>query len=548
MPQRILGVDIGSWSVKGVLVETAFRTFNVVAAKEIPLPPETEDSTLTSRRIEALRAVTEDLRADVVVAGYPGDAAVMRFVSLPYADARRIDQTIAGELEDLLPYELDDAVFSHELLTKDAEGSLSLCAAAQSDRVKETLETFQAAGLDPRFLPIDVVELFNLYTHLLHDDASRPEAPPSPSEEAETFIVAAPDAPPDARLIVDIGHERTLVSAAGEGGPSLLRVLRAGGHDVTRAIAVAYEISMADAEAGKHEDAFVASSRHPAATDAAQAMSDVIARGLLPLIRELRRSLQAIRKERRVRIARIDLLGGGARIRNLPNYLAEELNVPVAYGVAVEQLLEQHVTAPRRGAYSCALAYALRIAGDERVARVNFRTGEFAYAGQLQSMRERLPFIGAAAAALMILLGAHAFVQYQLSSHREAAIDKEFCAITKDVVGREICEPAIALSVIKQPASALGNFKLPEKSGVAVAAELSHRIPSKLDLTIDEMDISTERARISGVTKSFDAVDEIVGSYAESPCFSDIKKGRLRKTADGTAVEFQLSMRLGCAK
>ena len=58
-------------------------------------------------------------------------------------------------------------------------------------------------------------------------------------------------------------------------------------------------------------------------------------------------------------------------------------------------------------------------------------------------MRERLRLIGAAAAALMIFAWRMLSFNYQLSSHRGAAIDKEFCAITKDVDRAWICEPAI---------------------------------------------------------------------------------------------------------
>jgi len=37
MAQRILGLDLGARSVKGVLLESTFRGFTAVAARRVPL-------------------------------------------------------------------------------------------------------------------------------------------------------------------------------------------------------------------------------------------------------------------------------------------------------------------------------------------------------------------------------------------------------------------------------------------------------------------------------------------------------------------------------
>ncbi len=547
MPQKILGVDLGSWSVKGVLLESSFRGFRVEAVHEELLAPG-EPETRRQRQLDALgRMIGESrLKGDVMVAGFPGEQATMRWVTLPYGDQRKIDQTIAGELADVLPFDVLDAVTDHEVLDRARHESTSLCAAAVSDHVGAFLEALQSSGADPKFLPIDVLQLYNLYTHFLKEDASKPEVATAPSEEANTFIAPSPVGPPDARLLVDIGHERTLVCACYEKGIAHVRVLRAGGRAVTEAIAKAYQLSWADAEAGKHEDALATSPRRPATDDASQKMSEVVEQGLSPLVRELRRTIQSIRKEKRVRVARIDLLGGGSRIKNLANYLAEQLNVPVAMGLAVEQAVERQAEASQRASFALALGCALRATGDAPVSRIDLRRGEYQFAGQLQHLRRRAPLMAIAAGVLTVLLMINTIVQYQVISSRETAIDRQFCEITKKVVGREICEPTVAISVVKQPTSELGNFALPEKSAFRIAAELSHLVPKELELTLSEMEITPDRARLSGETQSFDAVDQLVSAYAADKCFTEIKKSGLRKKSDGDGVEFQLSIQLGC--
>jgi len=550
MPSHIIGIDMGAWSVKGVLLESTFRGHRVEAVQEVPVAPGSPE-TKSERQLEALQELmaVSGFKADTLIAALPGEQASTRFVELPFSDPKKVDATIGGELADVLPFDIFDAVYDHSLQYKTEDGgSVSLCGAALTEPVGEFLQTLQEGGADPRFLPVDMLQLYNLYTHFLQEDASKAEAPGQASEDAGTFIQASPDSPPDGRLIIDIGHERTLVCGCYEKGIAHARVLRAGGQDVTGAIAQTYQLEWAAAEEGKHEEAVAASSRHPASTDEAAKMAEVVALGLKPLVKELRRTLQAIRRERRFRVARIDLVGGGSRIRNLAPYLAEQLNVPVAHGVAVEQSVERLIDGPRRSAYAAPLAYALRATTEAPVNRIDLRKGELSFAGQMQSLRERFPVILASAAVLVLLMAINTAVQYRLVIQREAAIDEQFCKISKEVVGRRICEPAIALSVLREPASELGSFKLPAKSAFRVAAELSHLPPKDVGLAVSEMDIRPDRARVQGSAASFDAVDSIVGALNADQCIDNIRKGNLDKRPDGKGVEFQLSMDLGCSK
>ncbi|MBK6690224.1 MAG: pilus assembly protein PilM [Deltaproteobacteria bacterium] len=550
MPQRILGIDLGSWSAKAVLIESSFRGFKVEAAQEVPIPDGAADSK-NERRISALKVLMGEgkLKADLVVAAISGEQATTRFVTLPFSDPKKIDQIIEGELADNLPFPIEEAVFAHTMIDKLPDGSsMNLAAAAPKPKVQAILETLKAGGVDPRFLGVDVLELYDLYTHLLKEDASKAEAPTVAAPDASTFIQPIPGGPPDARLIVDIGHERTLVNAASERGIAHVRVIRTGGRDITAAIQEAYGIDWMDAEGGKHEDGMVASARHPAPTDQAQRMSDVVAKALQPLVRELRRTIQSIRGEKRVRVARLDLVGGGSKIRNLANYLAEQLNVPVAQGLAVEQHVEPFCEAPRRPAYACALAYALRPVHEGPSAVVELRTGDLAFTGRLEHLRKRAPMMAASAGVLVALALVNVAAQYRVVSTRESAIDREFCNITKAIVGREICEPSVALSVVKEPTSEFGAFKLPERSAFRVAAELSALVPKELKVKVDEMDITSDKARVSGESDSFDAVDSLVTAYAADPCFTEIKKGKLQKKGDGSGVEFQLTMNLECSQ
>ncbi len=554
MPQRILGLDIGTWSVKGVVLESFFRGFRVIDAQEVPIPrgPAEEQAELRLRAVRELLGTEPFGKTEVVVAALRGEQSTSRFIALPYADLRKVEATIVGELADLIPIDVEDAIVDHTLFQRtDDGGSVSFAIAVPKTDIAAQLELLSQAGVDPRFLSVDVVQLHNLYTHFLKEDQSRAEEPATAAADASTFILAAPGGPPPARVIVDIGHERTMVVACSDSGPALVRVLRHGGHDVTRAIETAFGVSEEEAEDLKHAHGFVASSRQPPPSEAEERMSDAVRAGLHSLVQDLRRTLLSVRTDKRVHVSRIDILGGGSRIRNLANHLAEELNVPCAPGLAAEQIVERQIDPARRSAFALALALALRAAGDRAVSSIDLRHEDFQFAGQLQSLRSRIPSMVAAGLVLGTLAVANIWVSYYSASSREAQLDAQFCQITKEAIGREICEPKQALSVMAQPVSELGNVRTVDRSALNIAAELSALIPedvsSKAEFRIDEIDITPDRARISGETDSFDAVDKIVAEYGKDPCYSNIKKGQLRRKADGKGIEFQLSLRLECS-
>jgi len=546
MPQRILGVDVGAWSVKAVLLESQFRGFRVVEAKEARIE-DGDPETLAERRSEALQRIADEpeLRRDGSVAALSADGATTRFVELPFADTRRVDQVIEGEMADLIPFPIEDAVFDHVMVDKGSEGSRSLAAAAPRSRVRQRLDALMEAGIDPKFLPLDVLQLSALHG-LLAEDGTAPEAPTEAADEAMTFIQPTPDGPPTARLIVDVGHQRTLACAVNEDGVHFVRAMRCGGAQVTAAIAEAFELPWTEAEAGKHADGFVASGRHPAPDEEAQRVSDAVESGLRDLVRELRRTLQAIRKERRIHVERIDLVGGGARIRNLASFLCEQLNLPVGEAKVVEQSVERQVESGRAGAFALALAVALRSTPGALMPRIDFRRDEFAFAGSLENFRSRVPVMAACVGGLMLLLLISVAVQYRAVVEREAVIDQAFCDITREVVGREICEPSLALSVMASPDSELGSFELPERSAYVTLAELSQRVPEGVEVTIEEVQVTSDRAQVEGSADSFDAVDKVVSAYNESDCLDDIKKARISKSATGQGVEFELSMLVVC--
>src|SRR5688572_7513918 len=117
MPQRILGVDVGGWSVKGVLLEDSFRGFRVETVREVRVadgPPETKN--------ERVKAALEELRGEEKVDAYaaimPEELIATRFITMPFSDPKKIAATIGGELADVLPFDIDTTIYDHSIERK----------------------------------------------------------------------------------------------------------------------------------------------------------------------------------------------------------------------------------------------------------------------------------------------------------------------------------------------------------------------------------------------------------------------------------------------
>ena len=161
---RILGLDIGSNTVRAALVRTALRSASVVRYAELPLVgapgPAGRAASLRDAMRELLLLVGGG--PDAVIVALPGDAASLRVVELPAAAARRIDDVLPFELENLMPFALDEAVIDHQPIATVGGKLRLLAAAAPKERVANMLAELREATVDPREVAVGAASLDGL--------------------------------------------------------------------------------------------------------------------------------------------------------------------------------------------------------------------------------------------------------------------------------------------------------------------------------------------------------------------------------------------------
>jgi general secretion pathway protein L len=167
MPNRILALDPHGAQLVAVVVETSFRSYQIVGYYSEPRDPSMQLGaqlrTFVSRH---------PMAADTVLSALPGDAAVYRFLDLPFRDWRKLQQTVPFELESQVPFAIDDAIVDFQVLDKTADGTRVFAALAPKSRIDDHLKALSEAGLDPAvvdFAPLTTLNVLQLF------EGDRPE-------------------------------------------------------------------------------------------------------------------------------------------------------------------------------------------------------------------------------------------------------------------------------------------------------------------------------------------------------------------------------------
>ncbi len=420
MAQRIIGLDIGSHSVKAMVVQSSLRRLTLTELREHHIPIDATGTPVPGELAASIKAVLAGLESDVLVAGVPGTQVLLRELDLPFSDDKNVAQVLPFRLEGLLPRPIETMTHDWHLLRKTATGAQMLCPAADKQWLEQWLKEVRQGGAEPRQLTLSMLASENLFAHL--------------------------DAPAGATVaLVDIGHRSTQLSLVKDGRIEGVRALSRGGHQVTQAIARAMSIPYPDAEHLKHtalrlgrEDARETSNED--VTVIQRAVADVdsdISRedavrieraamtALEPILRELGMTLDAMTRPQET-IDRIVLVGGTARIPGLDAMLEEATGLPVERPAPKGPLWGELVHDRRvleLGLPSIALA--LEHVVDSGGHRVNLRRGEFGGFSDFSAITARAGWIAAFVGILLAIFVARKFLRIStLEGHEKLLAEK----------------------------------------------------------------------------------------------------------------------------
>ncbi len=514
---RILGIDLGSYSAKAVLVESTMRSVQLRGYRAVRRGEGTA--------IEALRAALEPLfppdapAADQVMVCLPGPSLVSHSLTLPFTDTKQIDAALPFEVESQLPFDLSEAVFDYQVVGREDQKSALLVGVVRKEELRRLLEDLKQLELDPRVVTHPAVAYRNLIL-------ASPE-----------LFHTHPDTSPFA--IVDIGHERTTVTVVTSSGAiEFARTFVGGGQDLTRTIATEFSISAAEAEQWKETQGAVG----PAVKgQGAERAAKALLLGLQPVLRELRATLKGFTARTRRNVTETYLAGGTSKLLGLDEQLSQSLGIPATLLKLPGEVAE---VIPAAEQLPAALAYslALRKPGSSKSNILNLRRGEFAFRGDFDYARQKIAGLAAYAAIFLLLLIVSGVVRNSVLAQREKDVDGVLCQITQRVLGQ--CEKNFdrALNLLKGKESPAGI--IPKLSATSLLAEWAQRIPPEVPVTFDRIDIEGDRMQLRGDTNSPKQIDKITSALKTFRCFREVKEGKVE--SKGGKTNFRLDILVAC--
>ena len=526
MAQRILGLDLGAHAVKGVLVESTFRGFAVVATGRAPVPG--GEAPLAQRHAEAVRALLRDgrLAFDSAVVAFPGAGLSAVNVTLPFTDPRRIEQTVGFEIEGQIPFDLADVAWDWQPLgVRDGKTDL-LVAVTRKEELSALVAALAGAGVDPRA----VLPAGPAYASLLAAGAVTP-------------LATGPEGPPVEGLL-DVGHERTSIVILAGGACEAARTFAFGTGTLARALARDLGVTEADgatllrAEGGGAPlpEALAGLAADPRAADA-------LRRGLVPLVRELRATLRAWRaRVGQRRMQRLLLAGDAARLPALASALEPEVEGPVAPLELAGPAAAGISTAEAPG-LALALSLALRGHQGSRAPRLNLRRGELAFTRDFEHVKGKLARLGAYAGLVLLLAVASSAVKVFALSRQERALDRALCDAQQKIIGR--CYPDFEQAESILRGRATPGAELPRVSAVDLFAELTDKAPPEVPFRFERIEVTKDKLHLQGTTEAPENVDRVVSALKGSRCFADARSGGARRRSDGK-FEFSIDASLTC--
>jgi type IV pilus assembly protein PilM len=305
----IVGLDIGSSSVKLVELHRSGSNITLHRFGYAPLPPEAivQGSFMNAPAISA--AIREAcaharIKGVDVATSVSGHAVIVKKITLPSQSAEELDETIRWEAEQYIPFDINEVNIDYQILDNGGvDGQMDvLLVAAKKDLIDDYVSVVHEAGLALTVMDVDAFALGNAYEHNY--------------EPAEQSTVA----------LVDIGASVININVMNGAVPTFTRDITSGGSQYTEEVQKTLNISFEEAERIKVGGRPGETTKDVVPQEVEEAMREVSE----TLLGEIQRSLDFYRATTSSSaIQKVLLCGGSARVPGLDRLFQERVEIPV---------------------------------------------------------------------------------------------------------------------------------------------------------------------------------------------------------------------------
>lgn len=311
MATRIVGLDIGRDTVRAVEIENPDKARPVaVRYAEAPLPADSVRSGEV-REVNTVAAAIKRLWAQGgfktrnVVLGMGNQRVLARDLTVPRMSLKQIRESLPFQVQEMLPVPVGEALLDfYPISEADGENGPvihGLLVAAIKESVLANVNAVRQAGLNP--VHVDLIP-FALTRALLRGPLSRGTV-----------------------ALIDIGASTTNVVISTAGVPQFVRMIPAGGEDITRSLVNSMEFSPQIAEGFKRQRGLA---QFSGGTEQERRATEVVRESAGELLSSLRNTINYFANTQPTNpIQGIVLSGGGSRLTGLPQALGDLTRIPV---------------------------------------------------------------------------------------------------------------------------------------------------------------------------------------------------------------------------
>lgn len=167
---NLIGLDIGSSSVKVCQLKETKRGFQLQSFGMIPLPPEAivDGSIMNATAVvDAIRELvaSQRIKAKEAAVSVSGHSVILRKINLPVMTREELDESIQWEAEQYIPFDINDVHIDVAILNEhNDQGQMDvLLVAAKRDMINDYTNVVREAGLAASIVDVDAFAVQNAF-------------------------------------------------------------------------------------------------------------------------------------------------------------------------------------------------------------------------------------------------------------------------------------------------------------------------------------------------------------------------------------------------
>ena len=517
VPEKILGLDIGKYYIKAVQLTAGLKGYQITGSSLIEIKEAGGVQEVLKKLFE-----NDNLKSGICITSLPVKSFSFRNIKLPFKDKKKISQTIAFELEPLIPYPAHDVLIDYVIVDRVDQSEI-LAAATLKSGVGELVKLLEEHHTEVSIIDIDAISVASKLLTMGNSSNT-----PLIKEE-------------ECGLLLDIGAEDTAGILFKENKVFHIRHYPFGGNTITGVVARALNVEFADAEKKKREGD---------TAEVREEISKICHRFFL----EVKNTLQFLKWNGYIdkEPSKIFLTGGGALYPGIPKELTAHFSVPVDM-VDISSTDDIKMDGRTRRDWNPMLmnqALALATRETKKGVGFNFRRGEFELRKKYEKFKKDFRWVAALAIIVMFAFGVNVFVDYHYDrlylnklKHEITDIFKKTCPEVTRIV-----DPVhqLKVKIAEAQKSSMGLSGIGSGSvALNILKDISGIVSKSTDFIITSFAFDGAFVEIKGETDNFDTVDNIKTDLDKSSYFKNVTTSSASRIKKGSRVGFDLRMEPG---